>query len=132
VILAHNASFDMSVLRAVLDLYGLPWPEMSYLCTVKIAQQTWPGLDNHKLPTVADHLGLYLEHHLASSDAEACANIALAAARQIKANDIASLSDQIGVTKGIMAAGYYQPCSSPARKPRQKPLLQAIQVGSTA
>jgi DNA polymerase-3 subunit epsilon len=34
-VLAHNASFDMSVLRATLDLYGLVCRSCPILCTVK-------------------------------------------------------------------------------------------------
>lgn len=92
-ILAHNASFDMSVLRATLHLYGLPWPELSYLCTVKIARSVWPELPNHKLPTVSKHIGFFLEHHSASSDAEACASIAIAAARSRGVRKIYELSE---------------------------------------
>ncbi|MBI1209249.1 MAG: hypothetical protein GC191_18430 [Azospirillum sp.] len=115
IILAHNASFDMSVLRATLDLYGLPWPEMSYLCTVKIARARWPDLSDHKLPTVAAHLGLEVAHHVASSDADACARIALRAAAEIGCG-LDGLPEALGVTVGLLRPGWYQPCSSPLRK----------------
>ena len=36
-VIAHNASFDMSVLRHVLDLYDIPYSEVEYLCTYKTA-----------------------------------------------------------------------------------------------
>jgi hypothetical protein len=32
-----NAAFDMSALRAVSDLYGIPYPEFNYFCTCKTA-----------------------------------------------------------------------------------------------
>lgn len=55
-VFAHNAAFDMGVLRAVLRTYDLPLPEFSHICTVKVARRFWPDLPNHKLSTVADYL----------------------------------------------------------------------------
>lgn len=46
----------MSVLRHVLDLYEIPYPEVDYLCTYKTALKTWSGLDNYKLDTVCKFL----------------------------------------------------------------------------
>ena len=79
-IAAHNASFDANVLRACCATAALPAPEHPFLCTVKLARKTW-GVRPTKLPNVCQHLGLSLKHHDALSDAEACANIVLAAIR---------------------------------------------------
>ncbi|NNN06310.1 MAG: hypothetical protein HKL90_10460 [Elusimicrobia bacterium] len=46
----------------------------------KIARKAW-AIRPTKLPDVCRHLGLKLSHHDALSDAEACANIVLAAAK---------------------------------------------------
>lgn len=77
-IAAHNASFDSSVMNACCSSYGLDPPNAPYLCTVKLARQTW-RLNPANLPSVCSYLGLRLEHHNALSDAEACANIVRAA-----------------------------------------------------
>ena len=79
-IAAHNASFDAKVLRTCCDAVAIPPPDQPYLCTVKLARKTW-GVRPTKLPNVCQHLGLTLNHHDALSDAEACANIVLAAIR---------------------------------------------------
>ncbi len=76
---AHNAPFDMGVLAALLDRYRLRSPKSSYFCTCVLARRAWPELPNHKLGTVARHLGIPLNHHQAESDAVACARIAIAA-----------------------------------------------------
>ena len=47
--LAHNASFDMSVWRASLDLYRQPYPVFDYLCTLQMARRVWADLPSHKL-----------------------------------------------------------------------------------
>jgi DNA polymerase-3 subunit epsilon len=79
-IAAHNASFDANVMRACCAAAALAPPEHPYLCTVKLARRTW-NLRPTKLNDVCRHLGLSLKHHDALSDAEACANIVLAAIR---------------------------------------------------
>ena len=77
-IAAHNASFDRSVLRACCALYGIDVPPTPFECTVKLARARW-NLHPTKLPDVARHLGVALNHHDAASDAEVCAKIVLAA-----------------------------------------------------
>jgi len=74
---AHNARFDKSVLDALVHHYRLPVVQpYTFLCTMCLARQSLPHLGNHKLPTVAQHLGIALKHHDAGSDAEACLRIA--------------------------------------------------------
>ena len=75
---AHNAEFDAGVLRASCDWYGLPFPDVSFECTVRIARASW-NVRPTTLRHVAGYLGLSLNHHHAASDAEACANIVLRA-----------------------------------------------------
>jgi len=76
-VVAHNAPFDMSVLRAVLERYGLKHPCFDYACTVQMARKVFPQLPDHRLNTVSSHLGIELNHHEAESDARASALIAL-------------------------------------------------------
>lgn len=77
---AHNASFDRSVLHACCADAGLQPPRTPFVCTVKLARSVWQ-LYPTKLPLVCRHLGIQLDHHNAASDAEACAQIVLAARR---------------------------------------------------
>ena len=77
-LVAHNASFDRSVLNACCMTYGLMQPQTPFLCTVRLARQVW-NLHPTKLPDVCRHLGIALNHHNAASDAEACAQIVIAA-----------------------------------------------------
>ncbi len=77
-IAAHNASFDENVLRECCVIAGYEYRNYSFVCTVKLARDTW-GLKPANLPAVCRHLGLELNHHDALSDAEACARIVIAA-----------------------------------------------------
>ena len=76
-VVAHSASFDISVLRALVELYKLDCPDFDYTCTCQMARKVFPDLPDHKLDTVADHLDIPLKHHDAESDAEASAKIAI-------------------------------------------------------
>ncbi len=75
---AHNAPFDRSVLQACCNNEGIKTPEIDFLCTVKIARDTW-DIRPTKLSDVCNHLKIPLNHHNALSDARACANIVIAA-----------------------------------------------------
>jgi DNA polymerase-3 subunit epsilon len=80
-IAAHNAPFDNSVLTACCAAAGLPKPAHRFVCTVRLARDTWK-LYPTKLPNVCAHLGIKLNHHEALSDALACAQIVIAAQKQ--------------------------------------------------
>ncbi|BBM87214.1 3'-5' exonuclease [Candidatus Uabimicrobium amorphum] len=74
-VVAHNASFDLTALKAVLDSYHLDYPNIDYLCTVHLAKKTVKEVPNHKLNTLAKHFDIPLNHHDALSDAAACAHL---------------------------------------------------------
>lgn len=75
---AHNAPFDKGVLNACCYTYGLPVPTSPFVCTVSVARSQW-SLYPTKLPDVCRYLNISLKHHQADSDAEACAQIVIAA-----------------------------------------------------
>lgn len=72
---AHYAPFDRNVWFALHRRFRLKAPRLAFLCTCQMARQYFPKLPNHKLPTVAAHLGADLKHHDALSDALAAAKI---------------------------------------------------------
>lgn len=78
---AHNAPFDRGVLNACCGMAGITAPVQPFVCTVRLARRAW-ALPSARLPVVCEHLGISLRHHDALSDAEACARIALAAAKE--------------------------------------------------
>ena len=77
IIVAHNAVFDLSVLKSCLRDYGIEWKsEVKYLCTVQMGRKLMPDM-SHKLNVMCEHYGIALDHHNAASDARACAEIFL-------------------------------------------------------
>ncbi len=110
-VVAHNAAFDMSALRAALDLYAMPWPELNYFCTYKAATRVWPDLYNHKLNTVSAHIGHRFKHHQAEADAEAAAQVLLAMLKCSGHKSPQALAAGIGMKLGRIFPGGYKPCS---------------------
>jgi DNA polymerase-3 subunit epsilon len=117
-VIAHNASFDISVLRRTCELYGLPFPAFDFLCTVQVAKNTWPQLPSAKLNAVCDFLGVEFKHHDAAQDAFACASVALAAVEATKASHIRDLPGKLGMVAGRLNAASYTTCSSPGLRRR--------------
>ncbi|HJA97386.1 MAG TPA: 3'-5' exoribonuclease [Candidatus Alistipes faecavium] len=78
-LVAHNSPFDERCLRAVFDLYGMPYPGYTFYCTCRASRRVFgKRLPNHQLHTVSAACGFDLaHHHHALADAEACARIAL-------------------------------------------------------
>jgi DNA polymerase-3 subunit epsilon len=76
-LVAHNAVFDLGVLRKCLQDYGIVWkPYVRYVCTVQMGRRILPGV-SHKLNDLCARYGIDLDHHHAGSDSRACAEILL-------------------------------------------------------
>ena len=100
IVVAHNASFDMGVLRCSLDQYNLKYPAIDYLCTLKLARKALPELINHKLPTVAQHIGFRFKHHDALEDAQAAAEVLLCLMHERQQDSIVDMARGYGVGLG--------------------------------
>ena len=74
---AHNAVFDLGVLKKCLRDYEIAWKLYArYICTVQMGRRLLPGM-SHKLNVLSDYYGICLDHHKAGSDSRACAEILL-------------------------------------------------------
>ena len=75
ILVAHNAVFDMGVLKRCLEGYGIDWKDsIPYCCTVQIGRRLLPQI-SHKLNIMCDYYGISLDHHKADSDSRAAAEI---------------------------------------------------------
>lgn len=110
-VVAHNARFDLHVMRAACYLAGLPSPSLTYLCSLVIAKRTL-DLPSYRLPFVAEALGVDLEnHHHAAADALAAADTLVAMARRRDIDDLESLAVAAGVRIGRMDAADFTACA---------------------
>jgi DNA polymerase-3 subunit epsilon len=109
--IAHNAAFDFSVWRASLDIYRQSYPELTYLCSLKMSQKVWTHLPSHRLNVIASHLSLRFVHHNAAEDAAVCAAAALEIARTLKVETVAAIPGRIGMIPGRFTSRGYEPCT---------------------
>lgn len=76
-LVAHNAKFDLGVLKECLHAYGIEWqPKAQAICTVLIGRDILPDI-SHRLNSMCEYYGICLDHHQADSDSHACAEILL-------------------------------------------------------
>lgn len=78
-VVAHNAAFDMTVLRSTLSSHGLAHPSFQYFCSVQMARKVWPGHASYGLKSMCELHGISLRHHRAGNDAEATAELVIRA-----------------------------------------------------
>lgn len=75
-VVAHNAKYDMKVLRGELDRYNLDCGKFSYYCTYESAKKLHVPVVNYKLDTLSKYFGISLnDHHNALADAVACEKV---------------------------------------------------------
>lgn len=109
-VVAHNAGFDLSVLRGACHLSDLEWPTLTYLCT-KVLSRTILNLEYYSLPCVARALQLILkDHHNAKADAICTAEIVLALCGKVKVFNLDELLDKQKVKQGILYPTGWERC----------------------
>lgn len=126
-VIAHNASFDISVLRNTLELYNIKKPTFNYMCTMKLSRNFYNNLDNARLNTVNKFLGYSFKHHDALADAMACSNILFNISEELNSKDINEISKLVGVTIGEVNEKGYKPSSNKGRiirKSNREPLIK--------
>ncbi|WP_026126568.1 exonuclease domain-containing protein [Nocardiopsis xinjiangensis] len=105
-LVAHNAAFDMGVLVRACAHSAMARPEWDYVCTLALSRRTWGQLADHKLPTVCAHIGHVLSaHHRADADAEAAAQVMLAAMAHHGTTSLLELSGASGLALSHLPAG---------------------------
>lgn len=98
VLVAHNAPFDMGVLRATAAHLEQPLPDLRYTCSLAIARKTY-NLDSYRLNEVAFAIGHEeFNHHDALADSDACARIMLHAAKR---HGVENLDELLVATKQV-------------------------------
>lgn len=99
-VVAHNAPFDMGVLKANLAAYQITHPEFEFLCTLSLSRRLWKELPNHRLNTMADMLGVEFQHHNAIDDALVCAKLAIEILRKTGEEKFDDLATSLDIKPG--------------------------------
>ena len=112
-LVAHNAAFDLGVVREALGASNMAWPDLEYLCTLVISRKAVKGLLSYSLPYVAAALDLEeFEHHQAQADARMSALILLAIANNTKVTSLENVLETFHVRKGTLSCDAWRGCVS--------------------
>ena len=115
-LVAHNAAFDVGVLRATADLYKLELPTVEVYCTLVLSRKLL-SLVSYSLPWVAEDLGIDFDHnHRALEDALGTAEVAIALLRRTDADSLFSLAEMQRVAPGKLGPGRYSSTHSLSNK----------------
>jgi DNA polymerase III subunit epsilon len=108
-LVAHNAGFDMGVIKAACAASYLDCPDFSYLCSLRVARKTY-NLDSYRLPVAAMAAGFEgFHHHDALDDSRACAAIMIHAAGRAGATSLDELGAILGIGFGAIGAAASAP-----------------------
>lgn len=113
-IVAHNASFDLSVLRATLSASEILWPQLEYACTMVMSRSIFQ-ITSHSLLFVAQSAGVKWEndkHHDALYDSQICAEIVLSIAKIKEINSIYDLLKSLELSIGKIFPSGWDACRS--------------------
>lgn len=98
---AHNAGFDINVLRSMINKYNLEGPNIKWGCTLKIARKLWKDdLTNFKLGTISNYLEIDHNHHNALSDALVCVAIIERGIKVMRVDTDTELYEILGIRYG--------------------------------
>lgn len=110
-IVAHNAAYDMSVLRHGFDKFDTKYPNLTYVCSYKLAQKTWDNEINYRLCTLAEKFNIEFNHHNAEEDSITAAKILLQCMNSQDVITIDDLLDKLDLHYGEILDDSYKPFS---------------------
>jgi len=116
----HYAGFDIRVTESMLFHIGANFQDIYFFDTCTISKKVWPELLNYKLNTIANFLGINLDHHNAASDAEACAKIALKQMELLSFDSLSKVAQNFGYDLGILSSKGVKRMSDSKRYPNTK------------
>jgi DNA polymerase-3 subunit epsilon len=124
VLVAHNARFDVRVLRQAFARAALEWPAPPVICTVALARRFAPLQRRRGLATLAAALGIEVDEvHRALPDARTCARVFCALFGRLSAN-----APTIGDAVALLGARRVRtrPATVPRRPRGERPHLAGL------
>ena len=120
-LIAHNASFDIGVIRAACDRYGLPYPVVDYLDTLALAKSCYADFPSHRLDYLAHRLKLPLHcHHQAAADAKACFFLYESIRLKCNCQSPGDVAAALHISVGQLFSAHYSPCGKLSRRQQKK------------
>jgi DNA polymerase III epsilon subunit-like protein len=108
IVVAHNAGFDIGVIRYACAVDNIEWPGMQFLCTLVLARRAM-RLPSYRLPFVTDACGFEMtDHHEPLADARAVGGIIASLAQESGVTDLRALAAAHHTCIGRMSSGNYK------------------------
>ncbi len=99
IVVAHNAPFDVQFLTEDIKKFELRAPQGIVLDTCAMARKVFPGLPNHKLGTLVQHLAIPAgQFHRAEQDATYCGQLFIAMIKKISSTGTLPIENLIALT----------------------------------
>ena len=99
-VIAHNAGFDIGVLKAVLNTYQLENSDINYSCSLRISRRTWTDMYSYSLGNLGKQLGYTFNHHHALEDAEMSAKLIIDACKKTNSSSLDELHSKLQIVPG--------------------------------
>jgi DNA polymerase-3 subunit epsilon len=113
-LVAHYASFDLSVLRAELARYQIMPAPLSYACSALLSRAAWPLMVSVSLPVVTRQLGLEMGERSPQVNAQVSGEITTRAIASLHARDLGGALVAAGLHWGAIASDLTRtPCGLP-------------------
>jgi DNA polymerase-3 subunit epsilon len=103
IVVAHNCSFDLDKLDALISHYGLNYNIGDFFCTMEACKNLWPNT-SPSLLNMSEIFGITIDHHEALSDAKACAILTIKLARLTNAATVQQI-----LTSNVNKSGFKRP-----------------------
>ena len=104
-LVAHNAGFDMGVIREALAASDITWPSLNYLCTMVLARRIY-SIPSFRLPYVAEAAGISWDdekHHDAKYDSEIAAKVLISMMTKSDFDSIPDLLNHFQIVLGVLS-----------------------------
>jgi len=108
VVVAHNAAFDIGVIRYACAVDNIEWPEMRFLCSLVLARRVLT-LPSYRVQVITRTCGFEMrDHHDPLADARAVAGVVASMAGKAGVTEIAELASAHRMSIGRMTSGIYK------------------------
>ncbi|MDC7246874.1 MAG: 3'-5' exonuclease [Sphaerochaetaceae bacterium] len=105
-VIAHNAPFDIGIVKAMLGFYSIPVPPLHYTDTLRISRKVFTGMPNHKLTSLSAAFGFDYQAHHALDDAVNCAKLFHKACPLQDEQEVIDFFNSIDIRFQKMTGGY--------------------------
>ena len=99
-VVAFNANKQINLLLSILDNYKIQHPILDFACSRFIAKKLWRDLNNYKLSTIADNLGINYKAESAETNAIVSSELFLKALQEMKVSSSDMLHDSLDLKLG--------------------------------